>query len=212
MVGGSLVIGSVLVVVVGAKYLQSSGSLIGLLRSVLLRLDGARTTTYGGGLEALILLVAFAVFAASLTARFPDMLRHLRVLPVGAARLEILLIVWPAAFWLIAWIGLLLLHYIVIGQGAVAYHADVMLGLIGVSAIVQALTLRLSGVLRGFAFACSAGLVPLLPLLAAPTSGRFAAIGIGGLAVAAALNHRSLARTSTYRPIGPAIGVVAPPR
>lgn len=216
MVGGFLMIGSLLVVVVAAKYLQSSESLIGLLRSVLLHMDGTPTPVPGTGLQAFILLIGFAVFAASLSARFPDMLRHLRVLPLGAARLNALLLVWPALVWLTAWTGLLALHYLVMGPGVVSYHADALLFLTGISAIVQAVTLRLSVVFRAFTFALPvgfiAGVAPFLPLLLAPTPTVFAATGGACLAAAAVLNHRSLARKSTYIPIGPAIGVVQTPR
>ena len=149
MAGGVLVIGSVLVVVVAAKYLQSPESLLGLLRSVLLHVDGTPAPGPGTGLQAFILLIIFAVFAASLAARFPDMLRHLRVLPLGAARLNVLLLVWPAVVWLTGWTGLLALHYLVMGRGVVSYHVDALFGLIGISAIVQAMTCDCSRLPQG---------------------------------------------------------------
>jgi hypothetical protein len=215
MVGGFLVSGSVLVVVVAAKYL-SSESLIGLLRSVLLHVDGSPPPAPGTGLQAFIFLIGFAILAASLAGRFPDMLRHLRVLPLGVARLNALLVVWPALAWLTAWTGLLTLHYFVMGRGVASYHADALLFLSGVSAIVQAVTLRLSLAFRAFTLVLPLGFIlgvaPFLPWLLAPAPAVFAATGLASLAAAAVLNHRSLTRKSTYIPIGPALGIAAPPR
>jgi hypothetical protein len=216
MVGGVLVIGSALVAVVAAGYLQSSENLIGLLRSVLLHVDGSPPPAPGTGLQAFILSIGFAILAASLVARFPDMLRHLRVLPLGAARLNVLLLVWPALVWLTAWTGLLALHYLVMGRGVASHHAGALLFLAGLSAIVQAVTLRLSLALRVFTFVFPLGFIlgtsPFLPWLLAPAPTVFATAGLAGLAAAAVINHRSLSRKSTYTPIGPAIGVAVPPR
>jgi hypothetical protein len=215
MIGGVLVIGSALVAAVAAGYLQSSESLIGLLRSVLLHVDGSAPPVPGRGLQTFIFLIGFAILAASLSGRFPDMLRHLRVLPLGAARLNALLVAWPAVAWLTAWTGFLALHYLVMGRGVASYHADALLFLAGVSAIAQAVTLRLSLAIRVFTFVFPLGFIlgvgPSLPWLLAPRSAVFATTGLACLAAAAALNHRSFARKSTYIPIGPALGVVAPP-
>jgi hypothetical protein len=216
MVGSVLVIGSVLVAVVAAGYLASSESLIGFLRSVLLHVDGSPAPVPGTGLQAVIFSIGFAILAASLAARFPEMLRHLRVLPLGAARLNALLLVWPAVVWLTAWMGLLALHYLVMGRGVASYHAGALLFLAGVSAILQAVTRRLSLAFRLFTFVFPLGFIvgvgPSLPWLLAPRPAVFAITGLACLAAAAVLNHRSLSRKSTYIPIGPAIGVVAPPR
>jgi hypothetical protein len=206
IVGAVLVGGSALFVFVAARVTQSPEGLTGLLRSALLRLDEGRVSPEpAGGLDAFILLIGFAVFVTSLIARFSAMLRHLRVLPLGGARLNTLLLAWPAAVWLIAWTGLLTLHYAVLGQGVASYHADALLGLIGVSAIVQSLTLRLSRYLRTLTLALLLVIVPLQLFLDTPPPAVSVAIGLGGFAVAAVLNRRALARRSTYTPIGPAV-------
>jgi hypothetical protein len=159
--------------------------------------------------EAFILLIGFAIFVASLVARFPAMLRHLRALPVGAARLNALLVLWPAAIWLVAWTGWLSLHYLVLGADIPSYHVDVLLGVIGVSAIVQAMALRFSGFLRAVVFVSSIlAFVPGLLFVDAPPPAAFAAIGAGLIAGAVMLNVRSLARKSTYDPVGLIFGVM----
>ena len=123
---------------------------------------------------------------------------------------------WPAVTWLTAWTGFLALHYLVMGRGVGSYHADALLFLAGVSAIAQAVTLRLSLAIRVFTFVFPLGFILgvglSLPWLLAPRPAVFAITGLACLAAAAALNHRSFARKSTYIPIGPALGVVAPPQ
>ena len=117
LIGGSMVIGSILVVFAAAIFLHSPEGIVGFLRALLLRLDGQVTPAPGDGMDSVIPLIGFAVFITSLIARFPTMIRHLRVLPLGAARLNLLLIAWPAVTWLVAWAGLLALHYVVVGDG-----------------------------------------------------------------------------------------------
>lgn len=212
LIGGSMVTGSILVVFVAANLLQSQVGFVGFLRGLLLRLDGRVPPASGGTLDFVIPLIGFAVFITSLTARFPTMLRHLRVLPLGAARLNLLLVAWPAVTWLVAWTALLALHYVVIGDGVTDYHAPALLGLMGLSTIVQALTLRLSNVLRLFWFAVSVGVVPLLFLMDAPSPSALTATGASLITAAALLTRRALTRNSTYTPIGRMLGVASTPR
>ena len=203
MLGAFLVGGSALFVFVAAGITQSSEGFVGLLRSTLLTLDTGRVKLEpDGGFGAFSLLIAFAVFATSLAPRFPSMMRHLRVLPLGPALLNALLIAWPAAFWLAAWTALLTLRYVILGQVLVLYHVNALVGLIGLSAIVQAMTLRLPRLLRPLTFSALLLPVPLLLLVNPLPPAASVAFGLGGLAVAAVLNHRSLARRSTYAPIG----------
>jgi hypothetical protein len=209
--GGAMLAGSMLVVVL-ANLWQSSEGTTALARSLLLRLDGSAPPMRNEVMDAVVPLIGFAVFVASLLARFPAMLRHLRVLPLGASRLNALLIAWPAAIWLTAWAGLLALHYVVIGRGVASYHGAALLGLIGLSALVQALTLRLSNVFRTFLFAMSVGVAPFLGLVVESPPRVPFLVGVGLLTAAVLLNHRSLARKSTYTPIGRVLGVALTPR
>jgi hypothetical protein len=208
MVGGSLLVGSALFVLVVANVAESPGGLAGFLRSLLQRLDTRVNPDPTGGFDAFIQLIAFALFAATLAARFPSMMRHLRVLPLGATRLNALLLAWPAAVWLTAWIALQVLHYAILGRSAAFHHADALLGLIGIGALLQAMSLRLPALIRPLAFVPLLVVVPMSLFMDAPSAAACVAIGLGGLAIAAALNHRSLARRSTYTPSGPAIGGV----
>ena len=205
MIGGFLVLGSLLVVIVAARLMQSPEGVAGVLRSLLLRLDGHVPLRPGEGFNALIVLITFTFFAATLAARFPEMLRHLRVLPLGAARLNVLLTAWPAVIWLGAWTALLGLHYVIIGEGVTSYHADALLGLIGVNAIARALTLRFSGFGKLLVLVPLIVVVPLLLFVDAPPPAALVALGFGGLAAAAGLNHRALVRRSTYAPAGPGV-------
>ena len=102
-------------------------------------------------------LVWYALFMASLAARFPAMLRHLRVLPLSARQVNTLLVAWPAVIWLTVWTGLAALHYVVVGRGVSSWHVAFFVALAGSSALVQALTLRLVGVLRLFWFITAGG-------------------------------------------------------
>ena len=206
MIIGCLVAGSVLFVIVMAGLPQSPEGLAGFLRSVFLRLDGSVPQARASGIEAFVLLVVFAVFSGSLTGRFPTMIRHLRVLPLGTARLNALLIAWPA---------------VDLADGVDAHagaarprprpwsgrasrgrtpradrrqrhrpgHDAVVLGLPELIVFVP-LTL----------------IVPLVLFLDAPSPAVFVIVGLGGLAAAVALNHAiALARRSTYTAAGPTL-------
>ena len=52
----------------------------------------------------------FAFFVAAVSARFPEALRHLRVLPLGNATVHTLLMGWPLIVWTAIWALLVVLH------------------------------------------------------------------------------------------------------
>jgi hypothetical protein len=209
--GGSLVAAALLLVVVGERILHAPEAVGGVMRTILLQIDG-RGPAPRGDAEVFVFLIGFGVFVASVIARFPIMIRHLRVLPLGSVWLNALLVLWPAAVWLAAWLAWMALHYAVIGDGVVSYHTGALLALIGVSAMVQSVTIRLSSVARIFGFACLIGIVPLMPIFWTPKPTVFAAAGTGLIVAAAFFNRRALARGSTYRMVGPMIGTPRTPR
>ena len=130
------------------------------------------------------------------------------MLPLGGARLNALFLAWPAVIWVFTWTGLLLLQSIVLRESVGSYHADVFLAFTGVSALIRAMTLRFSGSLSLLGFVALMAIVPVLIFVGLPPPAARVAIGLGGLAAAAALNHSALARRSTYATPGPTAGGV----
>ena len=213
MIGGGLVIGSVLFMFLAAHIGLSAQGVSGLAREFLLLVDGRTTATDGsGGVEPFLLMVSFGVFAASLLGRFPTMIRHLRVLPLGATRLNLLLIAWPAAVWLAAGACRLVLHYLIVGEGVRSYQAGALLGLIGVSALIQAMTIRFSPLARLPTFAALFLMAPLLLFTHVPGPSVCAAVGAAAILAAAVVNRQALARHSTYAPTGLVFGIAPVPR
>jgi hypothetical protein len=210
--GGLIVLASGIFVVVAAIISRAPEGAGGFIHTLLLQIDGRGSAPQGAVSDSFPFLIGFGVFVASVIARFPLMIRHLRVLPLGTTRLNALLLLWPAAVWLAAWTGWIALHYAVIGEGVVSYHAGVLLGLVGASAMMQSVTVRLSSVARIFTFACLIGIVPLMPIFWTPKPAAFAAAGAALIVAAAVFNRRALSRGSTYRMIGPMIGTPRMPR
>ena len=144
----------------------------------------------------LALAVAYAVFLGSLSNRFPDLLGHLRVLPLSVRQINALLLLWPAFIGLAASTGYTLIR-LTIGRGA-PLHLDLVVGLVGLSAIAQALMIRMTGLSRLFTLTTFGGLVPVLHFLPLPGTGTLVLLGSAGFAAAAAFNHTMLRRSSTY--------------
>lgn len=197
-IGAGLSLASLLVVMVMTNVLQSPRAVADLLRDELRFIDGVGASS-PPGLNALVALTWFGFFVGSLAARFPSMLRHLRVLPITAMRLNVMLVAWPALIWLTAGLALAVTRYFLIGEGPPAAHVPLFIALTGLSAIAGALTLRVSGLPRVFLLAMVLGLSPLLHLLPVPQPGVLLLLGLGALTAAAALNHVTLRRSATYR-------------
>jgi hypothetical protein len=175
--------------------------LVDLVATALLVLEENRTSSTPGRLAALNLLICYPVFLASFIGRFPAMLRHLRVVPVGAARLNVMLLAWPSIIGVSAWLALTLLHYAVLGRTPTLLHADMFVALVGFSAFVQSLTLRLTGPTRVLTFGAAVALAPVLYLVAPPHPAMLTACGIAGLAAAARINQRALFSRATYQTV-----------
>jgi hypothetical protein len=188
LIGAGLAFLSVLAAMVIARFTPSRDILADLVRTELRFLDGTFAAPASTGLDALGALIWYGFFIGSLAARFPAMLRHLRVLPISAARMNLLsagLILFGAAS-------------LVLGE-IVPARMPVLLALAGLSALAGALTLRVTGIQRIFLLCVAVGLVPILHAFPVPQSSTLALVGAGALALAAVLNHITLRRSSTYR-------------
>ena len=179
------------------------------------------TLTIGSALTAVALLFAhafgmtvadgevvlmYAFVLAGLSNRFPDLLPQLRVLPIGVRQLNALLLLWPAFVWTAGWLCCVVVPAMVMNHAAAFLRADVLVALVGLSALAQALIMRLSGVSRFMLLATTSGLVPLFPILslALPSAAMAALVGLVCLTGAAVLNHVMLRHSSTYHArIGP---------
>lgn len=198
MIGAGLAVGAAAFVIVVVSVKQGPQDLFALLTGVLLLVDGDTASPLTRGTAAFNLLLGYALFAATLVARFPGMVRHLRVVPLGVTRLNALLLAWPSVIWLSVWVALALVHYAVLGTGLTSVRADVFVALVGFSALVQSLRLRLTGSARLLAFCASGGLAPLLFLATTPPA-MLALCGAVSLAAAAFINRQALFVASTYR-------------
>jgi hypothetical protein len=208
LLGGFLVVTFGVVVFVTGALMHSPASYGGFLRmQSLLLFDGAIAQERG---QVFDLIIWYGLFAGTLVSRFPAMIRHLRVLPLRASQLNMLLVAWPALMLLTVWAVLLGLHYVVLGQPVASLRPALFIALVGSSAIMRALTLRWPGYSL-WVFSLTISVVPMVRLFNGPSSASLAILGLGGIAAAAALNHATLMRSSTYRDRTPAFGV-APAR
>jgi hypothetical protein len=198
LIGAGLAFLSVLAAMAIARFTPSRDILADLVRTELRFLDGTFAAPASTGLDALGALIWYGFFIGSLAARFPAMLRHLRVLPISAARMNLLLVCWPIAVWLSAGLILFGAASLVLGE-IVPARMPVLLALAGLSALAGALTLRVTGIQRIFLLCVAVGLVPILHAFPVPQSSTLALVGAGALALAAVLNHITLRRSSTYR-------------
>jgi len=201
----------VLVVMLLAGVVNSQETLADVLRAELRFLDGVATAPSASSvwLAAFGALTWYGFFIGSLAARFPSMLRHLRVLPIGAGHLNLLLVCWPGIVWITAGMLLMLTRYLLLGEALTSANLSLLLALTGLSAVTGALTLRSTGLPRIFQLSMMLGLVPVLHLLEVPPPSTLALVGLGGLAAAAALNHLTLRRSTTYRISHPEMAAAA---
>jgi hypothetical protein len=194
--GGFLVVAFGAIVFVTGALMNSPGAYGGFLRMQNLLLFDE--TVAPQRRQLFDLLIWFGLFAGTLVSRFPETIRHLRVLPIRASALNLLLVAWPLVMLVTVWAALLGLHYAVLGQPVASLQPALFVALAGSSAIMRALSLRWPGY-SPFIFSLSISVVPMVRLINGPSSGLLAVLGIGGLAAAAALNHFTLMRSATYR-------------
>lgn len=197
--GGGLAAASIVVVLAGAGIVDAEEAVAELMRAQIALLDGAAATRQSVGLKALAVVIWYAFFAAGMMARFPAMMRHLRVLPLSARQLNGMLVAWPAAIWVSMWACVFLARYAIAGHGLTSFHAALLVALCGMSALVLSCSLRLSGTSRILILAGASGVVGFLPMLEPPPPAVLAALGVGALAAAAILNAQALGRHRTYR-------------
>jgi hypothetical protein len=186
------------VIVVMDNLLHSPGALADLVRTELLLLDGAGAADAESA-EFVALMLWGGLFFASVAARFPSLMRHLRVLPVGDVCLNAALVAWPALIWLTVWVFVVALRYLVLGRGATSLSLALLAAMTGLSALVQALMLRLPGLPRTFVLPAAFLAVLLVRLLRAPSPAELALLGVAALAAAAIITRAALRRSATYR-------------
>jgi hypothetical protein len=198
-----------LVIVLLSRLAESPGAVADLVRAELLLLDGAGAPAFESA-EFLALMLWGGLFFASVSARFPSLMRHLRVLPIGGARLNAMLVAWPALIWLTVWLLVVALRYLVIGRGATWLSVALAVVMTGLSALVQALMLRLP-MLRTLVLPAAFLAVLLVRVFIAPSSVELALLGVAALAAAAIINRTAFRRSATYRIRPTVFGVPIPP-
>jgi len=200
LVAGCLIAGSGAVVLIVA-HVGSPSDVAAFVQMELGRIDGASLPA-GEGADPFAVIVLVACFAAAIAARFPAMMRHLRALPIGTARLQTLLIAWPIAIWAHNWIVFIVLHYLLVGERVHSLHGAAFIGVSGISALIVAVSLRQSGPQQTFVFSSLLVAVPMLLFVGFPPAWMSAGGGIFGFVGAVALNRAALRRSSTYRHSG----------
>jgi len=140
----------------------------------------------------------YGLYASAVFVRFPQLLRHLRVLPLGTIRLQALLLSWPALVWGVLWTLLVLIHEMTIGPATAGYRLPLLLACIGSSALAIALGLRLSA---RWPQASGVGIFLFIPFQGLIQISGVWLIGIGvvSFAAAAVLNVSALSRSATYK-------------
>lgn len=148
--------------------------------------------------ESFRLVFWFAFLATSVSSRFPAMIRHLRVLPLGTRRLNLLLVGWPVAVWLLVWVALLVLN-VTVGDGVATLQLPLLVTFAGLSTLVHAITLRWPG-RQPMIIGPAVVLAPGIGFMSDAHRAVFVALGFGALAIAVAINRNALSRAATYRP------------
>jgi hypothetical protein len=143
LIMAAMVAGTALVISISARlqYHESPGELFRAAPVLLLGDTAAPSRGFARLFTSLLWLV---LVVATLAARFPSMLRHLRVLPLSVRRINLLLVAWPAAIWATVWLALLAAQSLVTGVAPASLHLALFVGAAGLSAVLQAITLRLT--------------------------------------------------------------------
>lgn len=143
------------------------------------------------------LMVWFAFFAASVSGRFPELIRHLRALPISGAKMTALIVGWPAAVWVMIWAVLLLLSA-TIGEGVRALHPALWIQVVGLSSLSQALTLWWGDRFKWLFYSSPLWLMPLFQAMSRTHPVIGTTLAAAGLVLAAALTRRALSHSATY--------------
>lgn len=144
------------------------------------------------------LLWWYTFFAATMVARFPPMLRHLRALPLGASRLNALLLGWPLIIGLAASLLLTAVHLVARQALPSSGHVSFFISVVGFNALAQSVMLRAQPRAKASSFAALMSL-PLLYLLWSPGASALWSFAIVSFAAAWYINRATLARGATYR-------------
>lgn len=139
----------------------------------------------------------YAFYAAAVSIRFPQLLRHLRILPIGDIRLKWLLVAWPALVWSAVWLLLACVHVIVIGRPLTAGgQGPLLVAFIGLSALGIAVALRFQKL-----WPQAVPLMFFIPFSRLPTFPGVWLTVVGGLSIglAMAINGNALSRSATYK-------------
>jgi len=144
----------------------------------------------------------FALFMAGVSVRLPDIVRHLRALPLSATHLQTLLIGWPALIWTLVWILLAAGHLALAGPGAIAtLRIPLLITMVGLSAAAVAMSLRFQSQWAKSIWA--AAIVPFSRLVEVESTWWLLALAVVAFAVAITLNRGALMRADTYKRIHP---------
>ena len=146
------------------------------------------------------MMVWYAFFAASVCGRFPDLMRHLRALPLSTFRIIVLVVAWPSGVWLAVWAVLLVLSATV-GEGVRTLHPALWIEMVGLSALSQALSLSVARRYKWILFTAPAWFVLLLQGVSAAPTFLGLVLAIAALAGAVLLTRAALAHSSTYAPL-----------
>jgi hypothetical protein len=148
----------------------------------------------------------FAVFAASVSFRFPEMVRHLRVLPIRRSYLHLLLIGWPTMIWAGAWVALATVGWLAADRPFFqVFRLELILALAGLSALAQSVVLRFPRWPHAM-MAAGPIAMPFLKYMLGISSWTLIAIAAASLAAAVVLHRIAFARGATYRRVPASAG------
>jgi hypothetical protein len=205
--GGIIALGGI-IVIASDTFLNTQHIAAGVVRAQLVRLFDRNSAgpEYGFGY-----ILWLGLFVVAGVARFGFMIRHLSVLPLRPRHLNAVLVAWPAVVMVSAWAALLLIYVTVVRQPVTSLSLEVLLSLIGLSALTRSITLRWQAMTVALVpIVAVVGVLSGLPLSGPPTP-VLAVAGTVGLIAAALLNRGTFRRNATYRRPRMAIGL-PPPR
>jgi hypothetical protein len=202
--GGFLVATCALVLFIAGQVTHYPDSLGGLLRLQSLLLFDAPVIRPRGPFD---LIVWYALVAMTFVGRFPEILTHLRALPVAAWRLNLILVAWPALMLATVWTALLALHFAVLARPVESFQLPLLLALAGSCATLRAATLRWPGV-ASWIVGLTLIVTPLVRLADGRPHPWLTGLGLAGIAASAVVNHFTLRRASTYKRAAAAVGGV----
>lgn len=184
-----------------ASLTESGAEVVQILVNVLLSFDGL-SPSLSTPMAASSVLVCYVALLGAIAARFNAILRHLRTLPLGLRGLNALLLTWPIIVWLSVGAALAGARYVFRHELPSASFAITLVTMIGISALLQATTLWLSGAARATAIGSLLLAIVGIRLLVTASPALFGYLGVVSFAAAAWMNSRALARATPYRSAG----------